>query len=343
MGCGGSKASDAAAASFTDLKSPATANEPASVNLDAPEDQPSKSAHKAASPESPAPLASPGVEGPPKAKRATQASRTAGMSAPPRPEEGRAFETSIERLEALTGIRPPPAAQPGPVNTPSPSRLNALEALVLRLERVASLRSEATPAEPAGGLLGAIAGGGGIKALRKTAGPVARKRDPTDVLADKLEKQGPGVASRAIVKSENAWRAELTEAEYAVVRGKGTDAAHTGEYDTFKPAAGEGHFACRACLAPLYSCTAKFESGCGWPAFDRCYEGAIEMVLDTSHGLRRVELLCCRCGGHLGHVFLGEMLTANDERHCVNSTSIKFVKGVVPSAKEGALTTSMRS
>lgn len=127
-----------------------------------------------------------------------------------------------------------------------------------------------------------------------------------------------------VAKTEAEWRELLSAEEYAVLFGKGTDAAHSGEYIGVAPA--EGHFACRACQQPLYSAGAKFESGCGWPAFDRCYAGAIRMALDASHGLRRVELVCTGCDGHLGHVFVGEKHTATDERHCVNSSSIRFVK-----------------
>ena len=138
------------------------------------------------------------------------------------------------------------------------------------------------------------------------------------------------------------WKAQLAPNEYNVLREKGTEPAGSGEYDKFYPKAGEGHFACRACKAPLYSAAAKFESGCGWPAFDRCYAGAIDMRLDVSHEMRRVELTCHGCGGHLGHVFLGEKATDTDERHCVNSTSIKFIKGVAPDLAEGALAAAMR-
>jgi peptide-methionine (R)-S-oxide reductase len=202
-----------------------------------------------------------------------------------------------------------------------------------------------------------------------------------DVLVESLEKSvlGSATTSPTTSKTEDEWRAELTPEEYEVIRGKGTEPAGTGEYADFHPAAGEGHFACRACRAPLYSAAAKFDSGCGWcvassltlataartnspvcfpspspplsrtqssaadkcrPAFDRCYTGAIDMVLDTSHGLKRVELTCHACGGHLGHVFLGEKLTSNDERHCVNSRSVRFVKGVVPDMAEGKLSAS---
>ncbi len=86
-----------------------------------------------------------------------------------------------------------------------------------------------------------------------------------------------------------------------------------------------GHFACRACGNPLYSAAAKFNSGCGWPAFDRCYADSVATETDLSLGRRRVEIMCARCGGHLGHVFHGEQLTGTDERHCVNSVSVRFV------------------
>jgi methionine-R-sulfoxide reductase len=89
----------------------------------------------------------------------------------------------------------------------------------------------------------------------------------------------------------------------------------------FSYAAKEGHFVCRACNAPLYSAEAKFKSGCGWPAFDKCYKGAVATKTDSTFGMRRVEILCGTCGGHLGHVFEGERMTPTNERHCVNSVS----------------------
>jgi peptide-methionine (R)-S-oxide reductase len=70
----------------------------------------------------------------------------------------------------------------------------------------------------------------------------------------------------------------------------------------------------------------QFNSGCGWPAFDKCYEGAVATHVDTSYGMRRVEILCAACDGHLGHVFEGEHFTDTNERHCVNSVSVKYVK-----------------
>jgi len=124
--------------------------------------------------------------------------------------------------------------------------------------------------------------------------------------------------------SDATWRSHLSATEYRVLRTKGTE-ARGGEYDAFYP--DEGHFVCRGCGLPLYSAAAKFKSGCGWPAFDQCYRGAVETTEDNSHGMRRIEITCSRCDGHLGHVFVGETMTATNERHCVNSVSVKYVKG----------------
>ena len=98
------------------------------------------------------------------------------------------------------------------------------------------------------------------------------------------------------------WKEKLSTDEYKVLREQHTEAAGSGEYDRFYPP--EGHFICRGCGQALFSAEAKFKSGCGWPSFDRCYEGAIVLRADTSHGERRRELVCARCEGHLGHLFL---------------------------------------
>ena len=117
------------------------------------------------------------------------------------------------------------------------------------------------------------------------------------------------------------WNA-LTPEEANVIEKKGTERAFTGEYWNFK---GNGVFICRRCNAPLYRSTDKFDSGCGWPSFDDEIPGAIERHEDRALGMRRVEILCANCGGHLGHVFDGERMTAKNTRHCVNSLSIRFV------------------
>jgi methionine-R-sulfoxide reductase len=111
--------------------------------------------------------------------------------------------------------------------------------------------------------------------------------------------------------------------QFRILRQKGTEAPGTGEYDKHMP--DQGVYACAGCNTPLYKANHKFKSGCGWPAYFDSIPGAVTRHTDSTFGMQRTEIVCTNCGGHLGHVFKGEgYATPTDERHCVNSVSLKF-------------------
>ena len=112
----------------------------------------------------------------------------------------------------------------------------------------------------------------------------------------------------------------LSPEERFVIEAKGTEPPFTGEYDDFYE---PGVYICRRCNAELYQSDDKFDARCGWPAFDQEIPGAVTRLSDPDG--ERMEIECANCGGHLGHVFIGERLTAANTRHCVNSLSLKFI------------------
>jgi peptide-methionine (R)-S-oxide reductase len=131
------------------------------------------------------------------------------------------------------------------------------------------------------------------------------------------------MSDRELTKSEAEWKEVLTPDQYHILREKGTERAFTGKYWNLKE---DGTYLCAGCGEPLFTSETKFDSGCGWPSF---WEAAdpekVEMRDDTSHGMHRIEVVCRRCGGHLGHVFPdGPQPTGL--RYCINSASLNFNK-----------------
>lgn len=127
-----------------------------------------------------------------------------------------------------------------------------------------------------------------------------------------------------IAKSTAEWKAILSPAQFAVLREKSTERPFTGAYDKFNQ---PGIYNCAGCGNPLYTSNSKFESGCGWPAFYQAIPGSINLHKDSTMGMARTEMTCARCDGHLGHVFYDEGFSnPTNERHCVNSISLKFAE-----------------
>jgi peptide-methionine (R)-S-oxide reductase len=124
-------------------------------------------------------------------------------------------------------------------------------------------------------------------------------------------------------KTEQDWRDELTTEQFQVLRLKGTEQPFSGKYWDEKA---DGTYVCAACGNELFTSVTKFDSGCGWPSFYDANVDAVTFHDDSSHGMRRVEVTCSNCGGHLGHIF-PDGPRPTGQRYCINSVSIDLKKG----------------
>ena len=126
--------------------------------------------------------------------------------------------------------------------------------------------------------------------------------------------------NKKVEKSNEEWKAELTEEQYRVTREGGTERAFSGAYYNNKDT---GMYHCVCCGEPLFSSDEKYDSGSGWPSFwDVIEEGRVELKRDVSHGMIRTEVVCARCEGHLGHVFEDGPRDKTGLRYCINSLAL---------------------
>ncbi|MCH8536081.1 MAG: peptide-methionine (R)-S-oxide reductase MsrB [Flavobacteriaceae bacterium] len=125
-----------------------------------------------------------------------------------------------------------------------------------------------------------------------------------------------------VQNTNQEWKKELSQMEYYVLRKAGTEPAHSSPLNDINE---PGTFVCAACGNELYETKHKFDSGTGWPSFDRAIEGSLDLGEDHKLGYKRDEAMCGKCGGHLGHIFNDGPRATTGMRHCINGTALKFV------------------
>lgn len=138
-------------------------------------------------------------------------------------------------------------------------------------------------------------------------------------VAQKKEKKETKVYK--VTKTDAEWKQQLTSMQYYVLREAGTERAFTSNLNGNKKS---GTYVCAACETPLYKSDHKFDSGTGWPSFDRAIGNSVELDVDYKIGYARTELKCATCGGHLGHSFPDGPRETTGERHCINGVALKF-------------------
>ncbi|MBC2840186.1 peptide-methionine (R)-S-oxide reductase MsrB [Robiginitalea sp. SC105] len=140
--------------------------------------------------------------------------------------------------------------------------------------------------------------------------------------AKTAQAEAPQTENFRVQKSEAEWRAELTDLEFYILRKEGTENPGTSDLLHNKQ---QGTYVCAGCGTPVFKSEHKFDSGTGWPSFDREIKGNVAFDVDTSFGMTRTEEHCAVCGGHLGHVFDDGPRATTGKRHCINGAALNFI------------------